>query len=366
MKVAFIAPANSVHTQKWVNALSDRDNEIHLFSLINHYDYFHNFHKNVKITYLKMKSPLGYFFCAGKLRKFILNDNFDIINVHYASGYGTLVRLAKLDNVLLNVWGSDVYDFPYKSRFNYCLLKKNLMYADKLASTSNVMAEQVKNLLNNPKQEVAITPFGVDTKLFKKSDNIEKDKRTFTLINIKTLEPVYGIEDLVNAFFIIKNKYRGGFKLQLNIFGEGSQKDKIEHLIQSLELTDSVFLKGKIDHLMVPEVLNQADIFVSTSLRESFGVSIVEAMATELPVVATNVPGFKEVMEDNVTGYLVPINCPEELAKKILFLIDNTETRNRMGKEGRRRVMQFYSWDNNVNNLMELYNSMISKSLKEK
>ncbi|MDR0314669.1 MAG: glycosyltransferase family 4 protein, partial [Oscillospiraceae bacterium] len=106
MKIAFVAPASSIHTARWVNSLSENNIDITLFSLRCHRDIDGAISDKVKITYLAGKNSLAYFTSSNELRKHLDNEDFDLVNTHYASGYGTLARLAKARPMLLNVWGS--------------------------------------------------------------------------------------------------------------------------------------------------------------------------------------------------------------------------------------------------------------------
>ena len=160
MKILYIAPGNSIHTQKWIDAFS-KDNEVFLITM----------HKpNLKIEdcsvfELPIKSGLGYYLNAIQVHKIVKRIKPDIINVHYASGYGTLARLSNIDRYILNVWGSDVFDFPYESKLKMKILKRNLLAAAQIASTSYVMKKQVETLID-VKKEIVVTPFGIDTSFF--------------------------------------------------------------------------------------------------------------------------------------------------------------------------------------------------------
>ena len=163
MKLAFVAPANSVHTVRWVNAMARRGLEVTLFSLACHPARTGAIEPAVQICYLPGSGMAGYYTAAPRLRSALRRGGFDVVNAHYASGYGTLARLAGARPLLLNVWGSDVYEFPYQGRIKHTILLRNLRYADRIASTSHAMADQVRLLLGEPDREIPVTPFGSAT-----------------------------------------------------------------------------------------------------------------------------------------------------------------------------------------------------------
>lgn len=354
MKILFIAPACSIHTIRWVNALAQRGNQVLLVSLSNHFQAKDILDSGVNIVYLPFSGVKGYYLNAYKLRKIETQFKPDVINVHYASGYGTLARISKIPNIILSVWGSDVYDFPYQNKFNSLIIKKNLKYAKKIASTSNAMARQVERLIG--KKEITITPFGVDVNQFKKNPEIKKEENTFTIGIVKSLLPQYGIDTVIKAFAIFDKELDNKIiKRQLYIYGEGEEKNSLIKLCCDLDIENKVEFKGTIDNNRVPQALNQMDIACFGSRLESFGVSAVEAMACEVPVIATDVDGFREVLEDKVTGYIVKRDDPKMMAERMLELYRCVDKRLSIGKEGRKRVLRLYNWEENVNQMLVLY-----------
>ena len=166
MKIAFISSARNIHTIRWANAMSLRGHEVFVLSCAGDMPEDQKFYDDkIRLIELKYQAPLGYYLNARKVKKLVKKEAFDIVNVHYASGYGTLGRMARLKHALLNLWGSDVYLFPYSGRLQLSVIKKNLKYYQYIASTSYCMAEQARKFVK--RDDIYITPFGVDTNLFK-------------------------------------------------------------------------------------------------------------------------------------------------------------------------------------------------------
>ena len=356
-KLLFISAASSIHTVKWVNALSEFY-EVHLVYCANHAPGVHKVNDKVVMHMLKHNATLGYYTNAFQLRKIYKELKPDVINVHYASGYGTLARMAKLPNITLNVWGSDVYDFPNESKIKRYILKKNLLYAEKLASTSNVMAREVKRQYPDLDKEIYVTPFGVDTNKFKKLKS--KKNTDFIIGNIKALNPKYGIKYIILGVddFIkkLKKKKEDYSHIKCYIYGQGEQKEELQSLINDLKLNDIVFLMGLIPNAKVPNALNEFDVFCAASVinSESFGVAIVEAMSCEVPVIATKIDGFSEVMVDKKTGLMIEKESYEEISKALEYMYYNKEKRLDFGKNGRRRVLENYDWNENVKTMINV------------
>ncbi|MEI8011487.1 MAG: glycosyltransferase [Candidatus Omnitrophota bacterium] len=348
MKIALLSGANSIHTTRWANAFALKGHEVHLITqhlpgelLI----------PAVKVHLLSIKSKWGYFLNVFYL-KYLLNQiKPDILNAHYASGYGTLARLSGFHPLVLSVWGSDVYDYPFESKFNFWMVKKNLMHADMVCSTSYAMADQTRKICPSLK-DIRITPFGVDLKRFDRQSSVPENE--FVVGIVKTLEPKYGIEYLIKAFAVVKQKYQGNKKLKLMIAGKGSQLESLKSLAESLKISEVVFM-GYVPHIQVSKVFNQFSVVVILSESESFGVAAIEASACELPVVVSNVGGLPEVIKDGRTGFVVPAKDPESAAVAILKLIDDEGLCQSMGAEGRRLVVQEYDWDKNVDLMLGIF-----------
>lgn len=356
MKIAFVSAAQSSHTVKWVNALAQRGHTVRLYSLPDHADKQKSIDPNVQTVLLKHSGFSGYFRNAKQLKREIESFKPDIVNAHYASGYGTLARLSHVHPLLLSVWGSDVYLFPYKSPLHKKLIADNIHYADAVASTSQVMAEQVRRLFGS-KKRIFITPFGVDCQKFAPQEKTEK--KVFVVGAVKSLEPPYGMDDLIRAFYLFLKRLPPDTENVLDIYGKGSMNGSLQQLINSLNLKGKAFLRGAIPNTDVPYALNNMDVVCLPSISESFGVSAIEAMACGIPVVASDADGFLETVKNNVTGFTVPKRNPEAMAEKIYLLEQNSELRRKMGKAGRKYVMQFYDLNKNVEIMDNVYNTVI-------
>jgi glycosyltransferase involved in cell wall biosynthesis len=326
-----------VHTQKWVAAFKP-NNEVFVCSM----------HPDTSIEgtifYLPIKHKIGYYFNAPFLKRIVKKINPDIINVHYASGYGTLARIAGLKKYVLNVWGSDVFDFPYESVLKMKVITKNLNNAFQIASTSEVMKKQVLKLIK-PSREIAVTPFGVDTRIFKPKE--KSGTRQFVVGTVKTLAPKYGISVLIKAFdYAVK---LGITNAQLLIVGGGDQRKELQALAASLPSSQQIQFIGPVKHDEVPEYLTKFDIYVALSESESYGVAVVEAESCGIPVIVSSAGGLPEVVDGNISGFIVPVGDWKTAGKKIFKLYHDTTLREKMGQAGRALVLERYNWNSCVN-----------------
>jgi glycosyltransferase involved in cell wall biosynthesis len=144
------------------------------------------------------------------------------------------------------------------------------------------------------------------------------------------------------------------------IVGDGILREKLEEQIKNLDLGSSVIFTGTRKN--IPDLLSAMDIFVLPSCsREGLGISIIEAMAAEKPVVATDIGGIPEVVKNGETGLLVLPRNPEALAQAIIELLRNPKKANTMGKKGRIRFKEKFTNKRMLSEVENLYVALINQ-----
>jgi glycosyltransferase involved in cell wall biosynthesis len=352
MNIAFLGGYNSIHTVRWVNEMADRGHNVYLITMHLGKE---KLNSNIKIFKLPFNAPIGYYLNVWSLKELLYQIKPDILNTHYASGYGTLARLSGFKPNLLSAWGSDIFDFPYKSSLNFKIIHKNLQEADRIAVTSKIMKQQIEKLYK-PYKEIAVTPFGVDCEKFR-SMHVEKERNKIVIGTVKKMAPEYGIATLIRAFALVKSRVKKDIELVL--VGGGPQEEELKKIAQNLKIDTCVKFIGEVSHCEVPKWLNVFDIYVALSESESFGVAIIEASACGIPVVVSDAGGLAEVVVDGVTGFIVERNNPRIAADKIQMLIENEKLRKTMGEAGRSFVLKNYEWKENADRMELLYKEII-------
>ena len=348
MKIALLSGASSIHTIRWANGLAEAGHEVHV---ITQHEACDPFLSQVKVHQFPLRGVLGYFLMAPKVRKLLHELKPDVVNAHYASGYATTARLAAVRPFVLSVWGSDVYDFPYKSPLHKWLVRKNLLAADVVASTSHCMAEQTRSLAPEL-GEIPITPFGVDMQAYEQAQPLETNNDKLVIGTVKSMASKYGIDTLIEAFALLHAKLKTtepdlAEKLELRLVGNGPQQEEYQQLSAKLGLGSKVYFVGRVPHQDVPNELAKLDVYVALSRldSESFGVAIIEAGAARRPVVVSDAGGLPEVTLDGITGLVVPRENPQAAADAIEKLVLNPDLRVKMGEAGRTHVAGIYGWD---------------------
>jgi glycosyltransferase involved in cell wall biosynthesis len=355
-----LGPANSIHLQRWVRGVSSRGHEVHVIS--QHASPVHDELPASSVTRLPFRGPVGYFTNARALSRCLAALRPDLLHVHYASGYGTTAALARFTPALLSVWGSDVYEFPYRSALHGRLLRHNLRRSTAIAATSLAMAEQVRRLTPD-RAEVAVTPFGVDLRQF--SPNEAKAARSGITIGIvKSLAPVYGIDLLLQAFAGLRRDpdlAAAQPGLRLEIVGEGPERAALEGMAGTLGVAAACRFVGAAAHASVPQRLRGFDIFAAPSRRESFGVAVIEAGACGLPAVVSDAGGLPEVVLNGITGLVVPAGDPIALQAALKRLVLDTALRERLGRAAHQHVVQTYDWERSIDRMLACYEAVIGR-----
>jgi len=367
MKIILLSDPSSSHTVKWARSLADANIELLIFGICRYSGSHYDNYKSIRVVTFNQEvnqnegawKKGAYLKGLPLLKKIIKEFQPDIVHSHYATSYGLLGALSGFHPFVLSVWGCDVFSFPHKSFVHSKILQFNLFKADRILSTSHVMA---KETLRYTKKPIEVTPFGIDLNIFQKQ-LVQRlfEPEDIVIGTVKTLEEKYGIEYLVHAFRIVCDRYPA-LPLKLLIVGGGRLDAKLKMLVAQLGLQNKSIFTGKVSYDEVPSYLNLLSIAVSVSIShsESFGVAVLEASACEKPVVVSNVGGLPEVVEDDVTGFVVRPKDPLDTANAIEKLILDAKLRRKMGQEGRKRVNRLYNWQENVSQMVDIYRSLLS------
>jgi glycosyltransferase involved in cell wall biosynthesis/peptidoglycan/xylan/chitin deacetylase (PgdA/CDA1 family) len=204
-------------------------------------------------------------------------------------------------------------------------------------------------------KSVTITP-GVDTEKFHPTDAGHEDKLLF-VGSLNKSDNHKGLIFLLGALKIVKQTHP---HVHLDIVGEGSGVSMFEKIAEQYDVSGAVrFLGGQYDENLAA-LYRKSNIFILPTLNDSFPLVILEAMASGVPVISTNVGGIPTMIDDQETGYLIQPGDSNVLAEKIQYLLDNPKIAKEFGKNGRNKVAKNLTW----NNQAEKTNSVLIESLR--
>lgn len=262
--------------------------------------------------------------------------------------------------------GRDIYDLHGQNK-KYNRLRKVMSYViHRYIAVSQDLESWLLTTVNIPREKVEQLYNGVDLSRFNQFDDSVKigvlptEFENDCLI-IGTVGRVAAVKDqqtLLKAFdILVKSGSELSDKLRLVIVGDGPLFTALEEQVHDLGLDKKVWLAG--DRKDIPALLRSMDMFVLPSLGEGISNTVLEAMATGLPVIATRVGGNPELVDDQSTGALVPVGNSEELARVLLDIVNDKDKLSAMGAAGLAKVQKQFHWDITVANYLAVYDELL-------
>ena len=249
--------------------------------------------------------------------------------------------------------GADIY---LSWRFKSIASKLFLKSADAVIALTQDMERKIQEICN---RDAFVIPGGIDLRRFeglsrKNAAKSSTDSERIILF-VGRLHPLKGVAYLVEAMYTI---IHSNPRVRLLIVGDGEERSNLENLTNKLGLAKYISFTGKVPHEKVPEYMATADVLVLPSLVEGFGVVLLEAMACGLPIVATNVGGIPEIVQDGENGLMAESENSREIADKVLMIFENDELRKRISQNNLEKAKN-YSWKAVVDKLEKVYQGII-------
>ncbi len=333
---------------------------------------------------LNANSPLPYFastwfhYGYGKqVAKDAAQQGSDIIHIHNHSQFVPIVRKYNPDaKIVLHL------HCEWVNRLNQEAISKRLAKLDLVISCSDYITSKIAARFPEYAGICRTVNNGVDANYFVPAakSRLENSQDAPQMLFVGRISPEKGIHDLIDAFIEVTATYPNAL---LTIIGPHIivSKEMLFDLqpepeVQALEpyygvdyleyikskipphLSDQIIFTGSLAQEQVLSYYQQADVVINPSLSEAFGMSLVEAMATQTPVVATKIGGMTEIVNDGVTGLLTDPGDIQALANAITTIISEPETAKKMGEAGRKRVLKYYTWEQIAKSLVFNYETM--------
>lgn len=340
--------------------LASRGHEVHFISYRQpaRLDAFHEniFYKEVRFAnYPLFDYPPYETALASKLVDVVKYDKLDILHVHYAIPHASVAYMAK--KILLNegiyipvvttLHGTDITlvgkDPAYAPTVTFAMNK-----SDGLTAVSESLKQDTLNFFDVAK-EIKVIPNFIDFNRFKKT-NKDHFKKAIApngekiITHISNFRKVKRVDDAVRSFHIIRKQ----IPAKLLLIGDGPERQNLECLCRELQLCDDIRFLGKQD--AIEELLAISDLFIMPSSSESFGLSALEAMACEVPVISSNAGGLPEVNIHGKTGYLSNIGDVEDMATNALKILQTEEIHQQFRENALAQAQTF-----DIHNILPIY-----------
>jgi L-malate glycosyltransferase len=308
---------------------------------------------------------------ALSLRRVIRVIKPDLIHAGPIQNCAFLAVLSGFRPVLAMSWGYDLVMEADKNAWMRWVTRYTLKRSAFFVSDANVSRDKAVSFGMNPEKTV-IFPWGTDIEHFvpKKAEASKKkpvstnrkskiiNHKSITLFCSRTWESIYGVDILAKAFVKVAMTNPN---VDLILLGEGSQGAKIRKILMNGGLMDRVHFGGHVGQKDLPRWYHMADIYISPSHVDGSSVSLMEALASGLPCLVSDIPGNKEWIEDGVNGWLFRDGDADDLAEKILNAIKNRKSFKKISKAARKTAEQKADWKKNLGKLLEAYDKAISR-----
>ncbi len=298
------------------------------------------------------------------MREVATQRKLDIFHVHYAVPHATSAWLAKqmLDEpdelkIVTTLHGTDItlvgQDPSYQS-----IVKFSIERSDALTAVSEYLKQETIARFGCTGCEVRVIPNFVDPAIFNR-DAYSGDLNSLTLpdekilMHVSNFRPVKRIRDVVQ----IAARVMESVPARLVLVGDGPDRPLAEEEARLLGVEERVVFLGKQES--VAELLSCAHLFILPSETESFGLSALEALATRVPVVASQSGGLAEVVDDGVSGRLLPVGAVEEMAEAAIEILTKPGLWEEMGKAGRAVAVERFS----AERIVDVYESFYAEVL---
>jgi N-acetyl-alpha-D-glucosaminyl L-malate synthase BshA len=251
--------------------------------------------------------------------------------------------------------GSDVYlHWSFKKSISKLVIRNANAV---IALTEDMKTEILKSL----DIEISVIPNGIDLdkfknlskKYFREKWELKEDEKIIAFVG--TLRPVKGLKYLIQAMAIMIKK---DASIKLILVGDGGERKYLKTLVEELKIENNIKFIGKVANENVPQYMVASDVFVLPSLSEGFPIVSLEAMACELPIVASKVGGLPDIVKNGVNGFLVEPKNPEQIAAKVLLLLGNNALKERISKNNKITI-KGYSWERVVDRLELVYRNYL-------
>lgn len=301
--------------------------------------------------------------CSRQLARLCRQEQVDVIHAHQYTPffYAMTARLLyRKPPVLFTEHGRHFPDFPRPKRMlaNRLLLERR----DRVIAVGRSVRRALIENEGIPGRHVGVIYNGIRLRAFAPAradgEAVRQEcgvgPHDFVMMQVARLDP---LKDHVTAIQVLERVLHHRRDARLVLVGEGPERNRLEELVRRRSLEPYVrFLGLRQD---VGRLLGAADLCLLTSVSEGIPLTLIEGMAAGLPVVATNVGGVSEVVDDGRTGFLVPHGDQSGLADRILRLADNPSLRLEMGRLGRERASLTFSEEQMHAAYQDLYEEML-------
>lgn len=359
MRICFISHGQFTHIGPYLDYFKNSGHDVYFISLSPSPErgvptYNTGFGRKYTASKGKWKYPLSTL----RIRKLVKRLKPDIVHAHYATSGGLASLVCGFHPIVVTAHGSDL-TAGIKSRIWRPLLKAVFNHADCVNTVSKDLKNMILSLGICP-DNIKVLTLGVDTKRFSfiERPKISRDK-PLKLVCTRRLEQVYDHPTIIKALAILRKK---GLDFRMTFVGHGTLLDELGAQVEREGLQDRVIFLGGVANSKLPGILHKHDVYLSSSLWDGTSLCLLEAMATGIFPIVSNIMANLAWLEDGINGFLYKVSAPGDLANCILRLLDNPDLATAAGQRNREHVVEKGDRNNNMKQLSLIYEELVHKT----
>ena len=292
----------------------------------------------------------------GDLKRVIRQIQPDVIHAGPIQSAAFLAALSGYRPLVSMSWGSDLLLDAERSAWMRWVTRLTLRRTTVLAADCRTVQQKAARF-GFPAERVVLFPWGVDLSRFRPGRAEEFRARrgwqeAFVVLSLRTWEPLYGVDVVARGF---ARAARQNPRLRLLLLGGGSQAGVIRSIFQQEGVLDRVFFGGQVNGDELPQYYQAADLYLSASHSDGSSVSLMEALASGLPALVSDIPSNREWIANGREGWLFPDGDDLALSEGILRAAAQPEALAQMKKAARRLAEKRANWPVNFQRLLEAY-----------
>lgn len=283
----------------------------------------------------------------------------DLVHAGPVQSCGFMAALSGFRPLLLMSWGADILVDAQRDEFWRWMTLYTLRHADLLLCDCAEVSERAQQLAAFPDNRIVQFPWGIDLECFAPGPDASGLRaglgweHAFVVISTRSWEEPYGVEVLLEAF---RRAHAINSRVRLLLLGDGALAPAVRRFITDHRLSSAVHTPGLVPHTGLPDYFRNADLYVSAAHSDGTSISLLEALATGLPVVLTDRPSNREWVLHGENGWLARSGDAESFARLIVQAVDlDPACREAMSRANRRLAEQRADWRVNSAHLLGAY-----------
>ena len=292
---------------------------------------------------------------AFDLRRIIREIKPDLIHAGPIQNCAFLAVLTGFRPILTMSWGYDLVMEADKNAWTRWVTRYTLKRSAFFTSDANVSREKAISFGMKPERTI-IFPWGTDIEHFTPKKFNRSTVQAFTLFCSRTWEAIYGVDVLAKAFVKVAAVDP---HVNLILLGGGSQGAHLRQIFMNGGVLDRVHFGGQVGQRDLPRWYHMSDLYISPSHVDGSSVSLMEALASGLPCLVSDIPGNREWIEEGLNGWLFRDGDVDDLAGKILSAIKNRKLFKKIGEAARKTAEQKADWRKNFGKLLAAYDQVM-------